>query len=436
MQATVPEPLSQFTPSPSVTRYRWVICTLLFLATSINYIDRQILSLIKPILDEQLGWSNEQFGLVNSAFQAAYCVSLFFFGWFVDRFGTKIGYAASIAAWSLAALGHAFVSTIAGFFGMRIALGLGEGGNFPSAIKAVAQWFPQKERALATSLFNSGANVGAIIAPALVPLIATRLGWHWAFIFAGVAGLFWLLLWWPLFEIPERSRRVSEAELQLIKSGNPHQNESTLNLSWGSVLRHRQAWSFVAAKFLTDPVWWFFLTWLPDFFKKTRGLDIKSSWVLLVSIYSIVTVVSIAGGWMNGYLVSRNWSVTRARKTAMFFFALMVLPLAFVTKVGDWPAVLIIGLAGAAHQAWAATLYSTVSDMFPKSAIAKLTGIGSAAGSLGGIAFPIVVGRILDASPEGYTFIFGFCSVAYVLAFVIHHLLAPSFASLKGFQNS
>lgn len=429
MNPTLPKAPSSVEKQPvqsPLTHYRWVICALLFFATSINYIDRQILSLIKPILDDQLGWNNEQFGMVNSAFQASYGLSLFFFGWFVDRYSTKVGYAVSIAAWSVAAIGHAFVNTIGGFFGARIALGLGEGGNFPSAIKATAQWFPQRERALATSLFNSGANVGAIVAPAIVPPIAYELGWHWAFVFAGIAGFAWLLVWWPLFDTPERSRRVSPAELLFIESDAPDPSEG--KMTWGSVLRHRQAWSFVAGKFLTDPVWWFFLTWLPDFFKKTRHLDIKNSWVHLVSIYAIVTVLSIMGGWLSGYLVRQGWNVTQARKISMLIFAVMVLPLAFVTKVGDWPAVLIIGLAGAAHQAWSATLYTTVSDMFPKRAVATLTGIGGAAGSIGGIGFPIVVGKILDALPEtGYGIVFGFCSFAYLFAFVIHHLLAPRF---------
>ncbi len=435
MNSTTPTPTQTTNSSASVsalTHYRWVICALLFFATSINYIDRQILSLLKPILDTQLGWSNEQFGQVNAVFQASYGLSLFFFGWFVDKYSTKIGYAVSIAAWSVAAIGHAFVNSIGGFFGMRIALGLGEGGNFPSAIKAVAQWFPQRERALATSLFNSGANVGAIVAPAIVPPIAYYLGWHWAFVFAGIAGFCWLLLWLPLFDTPERSRRVSPAELLFIESDAPDPSEGNGKLKWGNVLRHRQAWSFVVGKFLTDPVWWFFLTWLPDFFKKTRGLDIKNSWVLLVSIYTIVTVLSIFGGWLSGYFVNSGWSVTRARKTSMFLFALMVLPLLAVTKVGDWPAVLIIGLAGAAHQAWSATLYTTVSDMFPKRAVATLIGIGGAAGSIGGIGFPIIVGKILDALPkDGYAIVFGFCSIAYIIAFGLHHLLAPRFERVE-----
>ena len=305
-----------------LTKYRWVICALLFFATTINYIDRQILSLIKEILDKQLGLTETQFGLINGVFQGSYAVSLLFFGWFVDRFGTKIGYALSMAAWSVAAIGHALVGSIPALFGARISLGLGEGGNFPSAIKATAQWFPRKERAFATSVFNSGANVGAIVAPAIVPFIALNLGWKWAFVFSGLAGFIWLAFWFPLFDYPEKSRRVSAAELALIESDADDPSESSTKVTWSSVLRHREAWSFIVGKFLTDPIWWFFLIWLPDYFKKNRGLDIKNSWVHLVSIYSIITVLSILGGWVTGWLSTRGWSVTRARKTGMFIFAL------------------------------------------------------------------------------------------------------------------
>lgn len=418
-------------PAAAASKYRWVICALLFFATTINYIDRQILSLLKPILDDEIGWTSTEFGAINSAFQAAYGVSLFVFGWFIDKYGTKIGYATSIFAWSLAAMGHALVTTLGGFFVARIALGLGEGGNFPAAIKATAQWFPKKERALATSLFNSGANVGAIIAPAVVPAIAFSMGWHWTFIFAGLAGLVWLFFWFPLFDFPEKSKHVSATELAYIESDVVDPGDDGQKISWKAILRHREAWSFIAAKFLTDPVWWFFLIWLPDFFKQTRGLDIKSSWFLLVSIYGIITVLSIAGGWVTGWLTSRGWSITRARKTGMFAFALCVLPIAFVTQVGDWTAVLLIGLAGAAHQAWSANLYTTVSDMFPKRVVASLTGIGSTAGSLGGMAFPILTGMVLDKFTNGYAIIFGFCSVAYLLAFAVNQLLAPKFEPVR-----
>ncbi len=418
------------------TRYRWLICALLFFATTINYIDRQILSLLKPILDVEIGWTNAQFGMVNSAFLASYGVSVFFFGWFIDKYGAKIGFSVSIGAWSLAAMAHALVGSVGGFLGARIALGLGEGGNFPAAVKATAQWFPQRERALATSLFNSGANVGAIAAPLLVPLIAATLGWQWAFILAGLAGFVWLFLWIPLFDSPEKCRRVSPAELALIESdatgANPEEPSAT-KVNWGTVLRHRQAWSLVLAKFITDPVWWFLLFWLPDFFKRTRGLDIKESWTLLVTIYAIISVLSIAGGWVTGFLVGRGWSVTRARKTGLFTFAACMLPLLIVTQVGNWTAVLLIGLAGAAHQAWTANLYTTASDMFPKRAVATLIGIGTAVGSIGGMGFPILTGIILDRIPNGYPLIFGFCAFAYLIGFGVNHLLAPRYEQIKNF---
>ena len=411
---------------PRVSRYRWVICALLFFATTINYVDRQILSLLKPTLDAQLHWTSTQFGAINSAFQAAYALSLLVFGWVVDRWGTRLGYAASIFAWSCAAISHALVNSVAGFFGARVALGLGEGGNFPAAVKAIAQWFPKKERALATALFNSGANIGAVIAPAVVPLIDHTLGWHWAFVFAGIAGFIWLLFWLPLFNLPEGSSHVSPDELAHIQSDAPDPSSAAAT-TWKEVLEHRQAWSFITAKFLTDPVWWFFLIWLPDFFKKTRGLDIKNSWIYLVAIYATVTVLSIAGGWMSGFMVTHGWSITRARKLAMLLFALCALPIAFVTRVNDWTAVALIGLAGAAHQAWSATLYTTASDMFPKRAVAKLVGVGGTAGSVGGMAFPLLTGIILDHFANGYSIVFGFCSIAYILAFAFHHALAPSF---------
>ena len=447
--------------APSSTNYRWVICALLFFATSINYIDRQILSLLKETLDREIGWTNEQFGWVNAAFQLAYALGLLVFGWFIDRFGTKIGYAVSIAAWSLAAMGHAFVGTFRGFICARIALGLGEGGNFPSAIKAVALWFPKKERALATSIFNAGANVGAIIAPAIIPWLGSTdpawgwkafclqhgwdrslpwlghtWGWQAAFVAAGIVGLLWLLLWGPLYNVPEKIRRLNAAELQHIRS-DTDEPASQSKMPWLSLLGYRQAWAFIFAKFLTDPVWWFFLIWLPDYFKKTRGLDIKHSWGHIVTIYTIVTVLSIFGGWITGHLARSGWTVTRARKTGMFVFALCVLPILIVTQVGDWTAVALIGLAGAAHQAWSANLFTTVSDMFPKRAVASVVGIGGMAGSIGGFLFPIFAGRMLDHFKAvdnitaGYAILFGICAVAYLVAFGLNHALAPKFEPVE-----
>jgi ACS family hexuronate transporter-like MFS transporter len=426
--------MSRPAAAPATSHYRWVVCALLFFATTINYMDRQILSLIKEILDRDIGWTNAQFGLVNSVFQLSYAFGLLGFGWFIDRYGTKLGYAVSIGAWSLAAMAHALVFSYGGFLAARIALGLGEGGNFPSAIKAAALWFPKRERAFATSVFNSGANFGAMLAPAIVPFIAYRLGWHWAFIFAGLAGFLWLLFWFPLYDVPEKLARVSAAEREHILSDRdePAAGERARH-SWASLLGYRQTWSFIVAKFLTDPIWWFFLIWLPDYFNATRGLDIKRSWYLLVTIYAIITVLSILGGWITGHLIKRGWTPTRARKTGLLLFACCVVPILGVTYVGNWGAVLLLALAGSAHQAWSANLYTTVSDMFPKSAIASVIGLGGMAGALGGALFPYFTGLLLDSAKAagdvtgGYHILFMICAAAYLVAFVINHLLAPRF---------
>jgi len=415
--------------------HRWAICGLLFFATTINYIDRQILSLLKPILDDQLHWTNAEFGMVNSAFQGAYGVSLLVFGWLIDKYGTKIGYAISIAAWSLAAMGHALVGSVGGFLWARVALGLGEGGNFPAAIKATAIWFPKKERALATSLFNSGANVGAILAPAIVPWLAFKFGWQSAFLAAGAIGFLWLFLWMPWFETPDKKPALSKEELAWIQSDR--EEVQAQKIPWGQLLEYRQTWGFILPKLITDPVWWFFLIWLPDFFKQTRGLDIKKSWVLLVTIYSIVTVLSIAGGWVTGYLAKRGWSINRARKAGMLLFSLCVVPILAVTGASDWGAVLLIGLAGAAHQAFSANLFTTVSDSFPKQAVASVIGIGGMAGALGGMLFPIVTGMLLDSYKAsgnvaaGYGILFAFCAGAYLFSLFLLQLLNPRLEPLQ-----
>jgi MFS transporter, ACS family, hexuronate transporter len=417
--------------------YRWVVCALLFFATTINYIDRQILSLLKEILDQKIGWTNEQFGWVNAAFQLAYGVGLVGFGWFVDRFGTKIGYAVSIAAWSLAAAAHGLAGSFNAFIGARAALGLGEAGNFPSAIKAVTLWFSLQERALATSLFNAGTNAGALIAPAIVPWMAFRWGWQSPFLVAGAAGLIWLGFWLWLYQTPDQRRRQNTGIPQRLQAARDTEQEEPQSMEeWVKLLSCRQTWSFAIAKLLTDPVWWFFLIWLPDFFRQTRGLEIKRSWVHLVTIYGIITVLSIGGGWITGFLAGKGWTVTRARKTGMFCFALCVVPIVMVTQVGDWTAVLLIGLAGAAHQAWSANLYTTVSDMFPKKAVASVIGLGGMAGSAGSFIFPVLTGRLLDHFGRlhnitaGYAILFGICSGIYLVAFLVNHLFAPRFEPL------
>ncbi len=419
---------------PAVSHFRWFIVGLLFLATTINYIDRQILALLKPILDREMGWTNEQYGYVNSAFQATYAFSYVVFGWFIDRCGIKIGYAVSITMWSIAAACHGLIGSVRGFVSARFALGAGEGGSFPACIKAVAYWFPQRERALAASLFNSGANVGPIIAPAIVPWIAFAFGWRAAFVMAGIAGLLWLALWLPYYRSPEDSPHVSTTELELIRADHDAKSDSSGAVNWWGLFRFRATWAYLLTKLLTDPISWFWLIWLPDFFKKTRDLDLHRSWYYLVSIYTISMLLSIVGGWFSGHLIKSGCTVTRARKTALIVFACCVLPVSLALKTNVWVSVALIGFALAAHHAWATCLYAIASDTFPKRAVAAIAGIGGMAGSMGGIVFPTFAGWVLDhyqrtagGESAGYALLFGLCSGGYLVAFAINHLLAPRF---------
>jgi ACS family hexuronate transporter-like MFS transporter len=421
--------MQEVTPAPR-SNHRWIILALLFFATTINYIDRSILSLIKPeYLDKELGWTNTQYGYVNSAFQFAYALGLLGFGWFIDRFGTKIGYTVSIVFWSLAAAGHAAVASVFGFGVARVFLGLGEGGNFPAAIKTVAQWFPRAERAFANALFNSGSNIGSVIAPLVVLPIAAAWGWRSTFVIAGAAGILWVFFWLPLFRNPPAQADDSPADEEKV--------------SWGSLFGTRQAWAYMVCKFLTDPVWWFYLIWLPDYFKKEQHLDLKAlgvvpslldpiaffGWMFsqpLVVLYSIVTVLSIFAGWLVKRFAESGFDIVKVRKISMLIFALCSLPIFFVRGLGMWQAVMLIAFAASAHQAWSASIYATISDTFPKKAVASVSGLGGFAGSIGGMIFPIVAGMVLDANPTGgYALLFSFCAFAYVVAFAIHHLLVP-----------
>jgi ACS family hexuronate transporter-like MFS transporter len=402
---------------------RWLVCGLLFAATAINYSDRQILSLIKPLLDQSLHWTNEQFGWVNAAFQGAYGVGMLAAGYGIDRFGTRLCYAAAVAWWSCAALAHSLIGSVRGFVWARIALGLGESGNFPCAVKSIAAWFPARERALATGLFNSGSNVGAIVAPALVPWVAATWGWRAAFVICGSAGFVWVGLWLLLY-------RRAPIEPKTAAGDGP---DVAPAIPWRRLLRYRQAWSFIVAKFLLDPAWWFFLIWLPDYFKQTRGLDLKLSWKHLVTIYALTTVLGIAGSWLSGWWIGRGWTVTRARKTAMALFAVSMLPIAFISHFGNWAAVGVLGFACAAVYAYTSNMFSTISDMFPRGSIASVFSLGGAAGCLSGMIFPVFCGRILDASragghiASGYGLLFTLCAASGLLAFGLSHWLAPRF---------
>jgi len=419
--------------------YRWVICALLFFISTVNYMDRQVLALIKnSVLDKEFGFTNAEFGYINSAFQFVYAFGYLAFGWFIDKVGTKIGYACSVVVWGVFSILHIFAAGIMSFIVFRAGLGLGEGGNFPAGIKAVAEWFPKKERAYATSIFNAGTNVGPIITPIVIPFFIYYFGWKAAFIVLGVLAFIWIIFWLHMFFLPEHAPRLTKEEFDYIKSDKDEIEESKEEkVPWLNLLMHKETWAIVVARFLGDPVWWFFLIWLPDFFYKERGLAISKSWPLLTGIYVLITVLSIFGGWMVKYLMNKGWSVTASRKTIMLVSALCTTPLFFTTHVPNLMIIVIIGLAGGAHQSWSANLYTIASDVYPKKAVASVVGLGGFAAGIGGAIFPIIVGLILDHFESlgnaklGYSIVFGWCSCAYVIAFILNHLLAPKFNKIN-----
>jgi len=421
-----------------IGRYRWTIVGLLFAATTINYIDRQVIGLLKPTLTTVFGWDNTTFGEINGLFQFFYAFGLLGFGWLIDRVGTKIGYTISIIIWSVFAMAHALARATFGFTIARAGLGLGESGNFPAAIKSVAEWFPKKERALATGIFNSGANIGAVVAPIMVPLILASFGWQMAFIITGSLGFIWLIFWWFIYEIPSRKKNLSRAEFDYIHSDDEPVTNAGTKVPWGKLLGVRQTWAFVFGKFLTDPIWWFFLFWLPDYFSKTFHLNVmKPGWPLVI-IYSCTTIGSIGGGYLSGALIKKGWPIYKARKTVMFVFAICVMPIFTVQYFHNmWVVVGLISLAAAAHQAWSANIFTTASDMFPKKAVSSIIGIGGMAGSVGGIIFQPLVGGILDyftrikSATLGYNFIFMICGVAYLVAWLVMHFFAPKMTRVQ-----
>ncbi|RYU96877.1 MFS transporter [Emticicia agri] len=422
-----------------IGKYRWTICSLLFIATTINYLDRNVISYLKPYLAEAFGWTPTQevndYANIELAFKFAYAFGMFFAGGFVDKFGTKLGYAIATGLWSVAAVAHAFCTGTLGFIVARIFLGVTEAGNFPAAIKAVAEWFPQKERALAAGFFNSGTNIGAIIVPLSVPLIAETWGWQWAFILTGVIGFGWLILWFIYYEVPEKQKRLSKAEYDYIQSdkAEPVSQES---VPWSKLLTYRQTWAFAIGKFLTDPVWWFYLFWLPDFLMKEYGLSkTEVAWPSAL-VYIIGSIGSIAGGWLPLSLINKKWPAFKARKTSMLIYAFAVLPVLFSQYLGAinmWLAVLVIGIAASAHQAWSANIFTTVSDMFPKKATGSVTGIGGMFGGLGGILLTWLVQKNMfvyyteiGQIQTGYFIMFCICGGAYLLAWLIMHFLVPT----------
>ncbi|WP_058188065.1 MFS transporter [Terracidiphilus gabretensis] len=422
-------PQKELAPGARIGKVRWTICAMLFAATSINYMDRQVLSLLKPTLMHApalggIGMTEVGYGYIMAAFQVSYAIGLLAAGRFVDKVGTRIGYMAIMAVWSLSAMGHALVNSMFQFGIARVCLGLGESGNFPAAIKTVAEWFPQRERSLATGIFNSGANMGAILAPAIVPWVALHYSWHAAFLVTGVFSAAWIGLWYSKYRKPQDHPTLTGAELRFIYEEAAAKMGPSV--PWMRLLGYRQTWAFAIGKGLTDPIWWFFLFWLPDFFSKKYGLDLKHVGLPLIVVYTASSIGSIGGGWLPMPLRKFGLSAVAARLTAMFICACAVTPIFIVNSLNsEWATIGLLSLATAAHQGWSANIYTTASDMFPKSAVGSVTGIGGMAGSACGSLFAIFVGYVLQLTHSNYTVLFGIAASAYLVAFAFLNLLAP-----------
>jgi ACS family hexuronate transporter-like MFS transporter len=449
----------------SIGKYRWTICGLLFFATTVNYLDRQVLSLLAPSLSEEFNWTNSDYANITAVFQLIYAFSMLFAGRIIDKLGTKVGYVLAITIWSLGAIMHAYslpIGTafssvlvwfgmgavpvsIAGFMISRAVLGFGESGNFPAAIKATAEYFPKKERSLATGIFNSGANVGAILAPLTVPWIAVNYGWESAFILVGAIGFLWIIFWYIFYEIPTKQTRLSKAELEYINHDEiavPEKTEEIVaqKVSWTKLLSYKQTWAFILGKFLTDGIWWFFLFWLPKYLEAQFGM-VKTDIVLPLSVlYSMTMFGSIYGGWFPIYFINKGYSAYDGRLKAMFYIALFPLVVLLAQPLGHisfWIPVLLIGVGASAHQAWSANIFTTVSDMFPKKAIGSIIGIGGMAGGIGGVLVSKLGGYLFDYYDglghiqTGYTIMFVICAVAYLIAWFIIKTLVPKYNPIK-----
>ena len=432
-------------PTRRVGHYRWVICALLFFAATVNYIDRQVLGILKPTLQGEFGWSETDYGWIVFSFQTAYALGLLVVGRLMDRFGTKKGFAYSITLWSLAAMAHAWAvpigvaaaavltifgvvsestafASVVGFMIVRFLLGLGEAGNFPASIKTVAEWFPKKERALSTGIFNSGTNVGALATPLVVPWIVYTYGWYEAFIITGVIGFIWLGFWLVIYRRPEEHPKLTKDELAYIQSDPA---EPTVSVPWKRLFPHRQTWAFAIGKFLTDPIWWVYLFWVPDFLQRQHGLDIKTFGPPIAVIYIIADFGSVGGGYVSSRLIKNGWSVNGARKLAMLICALAVVPIVIASVTSSlWLSVVLIGIAAAAHQGWSANIFTLTSDMFPKQAVGSVVGIGGMFGAIGGMVIAPLVGYILQTTGS-YVPIFIIAASAYLIALAVIHLLAP-----------
>ncbi|MBE7169327.1 MAG: MFS transporter [Williamsia sp.] len=417
---------------PPTGNYRWLICVLLFAATTINYLDRQILGLLKPVLEKLFQWTEIEYGYIVMAFTATYAIGQLVYGRWIDKIGTRLGYIVSVTVWSLAAMLHAAVRGTVGFGVMRALLGIGESGNYPGGVKTVAEWFPKRERALAVGIFDSGSNIGACVAPILVPAILALYGWQLAFIITGSVGFIWLLLWLWFYEVPAKQKRLSRPELEYIRSDGEPVQESGQSPSWRQLLRLRQTWTFIAGKFFTDPIWYFFLFWLPAYFHTSFHLDLKKPSLPLVIVYTGTMIGSIGGGALSSWLIKKGWPVYKARKAALLVAALAVVPI-LVTRYTDnmWLVVALISLSVAANQAWSANIFTIVSDMFPGKAVSSVVGLGGMAGAVGGVLFESMIGYVLEFFKQaghivtGYNIIFLICGTSFGVAWLVIHWLTP-----------
>lgn len=417
-------PHASETVAGKVGNYRWTICALLFFATTINYIDRQVLGLLAPSLQKEIGWTEVQYGNIVSWFTLAYAIGFLGVGRMMDRIGVRLGFSAAIITWSLAAMSTALANTVNGFSAARFALGLGESGNFPGAIKTVAEWFPAKERAFATGIFNAGSNVGAILTPIFVPMIVLQWGWRTAFVVTGALGFVWLIFWWVMYREPEVHPKVSKAELAYIQQDGPV--AASRSVPWLLLLKHRQTWAFIVGKAMTDGIWWFYLYWLPKFLDIRFGVKLATVAAPIITIYLLADVGSIGGGWMSSFLMRRGFTSNKARKLTMLMAAVAIVPTIFASSMPTlWTTVAIVGVAAAAHQWWSANLFTLASDMFPRYAVASVVGVGGFFGAIAGFLFQRATGWMLQTNGNNYTPIFLICGFAYVTALLIIHLLVP-----------
>jgi ACS family hexuronate transporter-like MFS transporter len=411
-----------------IGRFRMVIVALLFAATVINYIDRQMIGVLKPTLQQEFGWTETAYGNIVFWFQGAYALGFIAFGRLMDRLGTRVGYSLAMAIWTVAHIAHAAARSVTSFIAVRFFLGLGESGSFPAGLKAVADWFPKRERALAIGIFNAGSNIGAILTPLLVPAITLAFGWRMAFLITGVFGLVWLPIWWAMYRLPEQHPRVGAAELSHIRGDVI---PPAVSFSWLKLLTIRETWAFALGKFFIDPIWWMFLFWLPDFLARRHGLNLQTFAPPLIAVYVMSDAGSVAGGWLSSKLMSRGITLNRARKTAMLVCALAVTPIVFASNIDNlWTAVLIIGLATAAHQGFSANLFALPSDVFPREAVGSVVGIGGAFGAVGGMLMSKYAGWVLDRLGS-YAPIFIVAGSAYLIALLVIHLLSPRLAPAR-----